>query len=116
MHTYENTGNLSGRFAGRAFASGATHRRTSSNVSASSVTGVAAGASNVNPTFRLEDELDTVQPAGRVVFDLEPRALAGAATPVSATYRMARQNSLEMERPGTLVRRRTSHKQTCVLL
>lgn len=110
MHTYENTGSASGRVAGRLFGAGANHRRTSSNVSSSSVTGI-MNSSNVNPSFRLEDELDLVvqQPASqsatgaqasRVAFDLEPRAPA-SSTP--ASYRMARQNSLEMERPGTLV-------------
>ena len=103
VHTYENTGSASGR---RLFGSGTNHRRTSSNVSNSSVTGIIMNSSNVNPSFRLEDELDlqpssqavTVSQGNRVAFDLEPRAPAS-----SGSYRMARQNSLEMERPGTLV-------------
>jgi hypothetical protein len=115
LHTYENTGNLNtsgnSRLSGRIYGAGnsANHRRTSSNVSNSSSGGTIglANSSNVNPSFRLEDELDSVhvQTAatgghpGRVAFDLDPRSTASPAT----SYRIARQNSLEMERPGTLV-------------
>ncbi|XP_059351844.1 mitogen-activated protein kinase kinase kinase 11-like isoform X2 [Daphnia carinata] len=111
LHTYENTGNLNtsvnSRLPGRMYGAGnsANHRRTSSNVSNSSIGGIIglANSSNVNPSFRLEDELDTVHvqgppTQGRVVFDLDPRSSASPATP----FRIARQNSLEMERPGTL--------------
>ncbi|XP_046647838.1 mitogen-activated protein kinase kinase kinase 11-like isoform X1 [Daphnia pulicaria] len=114
LHTYENTGNLNtsgnSRLSGRIYGAGnsANHRRTSSNVSNSSSGGTIglANSSNVNPSFRLEDELDSVhvQTAatgghpGRVAFDLDPRSTASPAT----SYRIARQNSLEMERPGTL--------------
>lgn len=114
LHTYENTGNLNtsgnSRLSGRMYGAGnsANHRRTSSNVSNSSIGGIIglANSSNVNPSFRLEDELDPVHvqvPAiggtqGRVAFDLDPRSSASPATP----FRIARQNSLEMERPGTL--------------
>ena len=112
LHTYENTGNLSttgsSRLSGRLYGAGnsVNHRRTSSNVSNSSIGGIIglANSSNINPSFRLEDELDSlhVQPAptSRVVFDLDPRT---SANPPATSYRIARQNSLEMERPGTLV-------------
>ena len=115
LHTYENTGNLNtsgnSRLPGRMYVAGnsASHRRTSSNVSNSSIGGIIglANSSNVNPSFRLEDELDSIHVRaaatgghqGRVAFDLEPRSTASPAT----SYRIARQNSLEMERPGTLV-------------
>ncbi len=118
LHTYENTGNLSSagnsRLSGRLYGAGNSinHRRTSSNVSNSSISGIIglANSSNINPSFRLEDELDSihVQPAAtgvhssRVAFDLDPRTSASSNPPASS-YRIARQNSLEMERPGTLV-------------
>lgn len=119
MHTYENTGNLStlssSRLPGRIYGSAntANHRRTSSNVSNSSAGGIInlINSSNINPSFRLEDELDTVHAqaptanvhsTSRVAFDLEPRT-SSTANPPTSSYRIARQNSLEMERPGTLV-------------
>lgn len=92
--------------------SSGNHRRTSSNVSNSSAGGIIGlvNSSNVNPSFRLEDELDSmhvqpsaVHPSSRVAFDLDPRSSASSNPPPAPSYRIARQNSLEMERPGTLV-------------
>lgn len=98
--------------SGRMFGSGSSgnHRRTSSNVSNSSVGGIIGlvNSSNVNPSFRLEDELDSMHHqasgvhSGRVAFDLDPRSIP-PSNPPTPSYRIARQNSLEMERPGTLV-------------
>lgn len=85
------------------------HRRTSSNVSNSSIGGVIglANSSNVNPSFRLEDELDSIPTqtthSGRVAFDLDPRSSISSTAAPPTSYRIARQNSLEMERPGSLV-------------
>lgn len=71
--------------------------------------------SNLNPTFKLEDELDMgrnlplTSGVGyqRVLFDMDPRASSsqGSSNHSSSLHRqgMARQNSLEMERPATLV-------------
>lgn len=89
------------------------HRRTSSNVSTSSGTAIpssnSSSSSNINPVFRLEDELSpalnqsttSIGLNQKVVFEIDPRSCgAQSSTP---SFRIARQNSLEMERPRTLV-------------
>lgn len=112
-----NIGSLGGgRTSGRLYGIGgvvSNHRRTPSNLSNASASGQQlaglASSSNVNPSFRLEDELDALQAQaasalqpGRVAFDLDPMRGAAPTTFSSNMYR--RQNSLEMERPSTLVR------------
>lgn len=77
------------------------HRRSPSNVSNSS--SVNTSSSNINPSFRLEDEIDSQfsspnSMGQRVAFDLDPPR----ASQTSASIRPNRQNS-ELERPGTLV-------------
>ena len=76
------------------------HRRSPSNVSNSSSN---TNSSNINPSFRLEDEIDSQfsspnSTGQRVAFDLDPPR----ASQTSASIRPTRQNS-EIERPGTLV-------------
>lgn len=111
-HAYENTaGGGAGGAASAASGGGgggggrtsagrglfANHRRTPSNVSNSSATH-STNSSSVNPSFRLEDELEPA-PAST-----ERRGVAFDLAPSASSMRPVRQNSLEPERPGTLVR------------
>jgi len=122
VHTYENTANLNptgtNRISNRGNSIGGSysmnHRRTSSNVSNSSGNAIpssnSSSSSNINPVFRLEDELpsgpnQSVSSFGihqRVAYDIDPRPYGAQSS--NSSFRMARQNSLEMERPGTLVK------------
>lgn len=95
--------------------SNSQHRRTPSNLSSSSSVVAGGSVSKVNPSFRLEDELDTlVQHHGtstssgnqRMACGLDPCSTAYIGThnaPALYRHSPGRQNSFEMERPEILV-------------
>ena len=122
LHAYENPGSsIAGhgipptpgttRTSGRIFGN---HRRSPSNVSNSSVT---TNSSNINHSFRLEDEIDpqfSCPPVvgQRVAFDLDPRKTTIYSPSQTCSPIRSTRQAPEVERPGTLVKTKEKWK-TC---